>query len=246
MKNIIITCLISIAATFSSSAQLTKFEKDSFPTTSGKQITIYFIGHGSLMFNYNGINVYIDPSMLFADYAKLPKADIILITHHHSDHMDTAAISRIHKNGTQILLPESCLGLLKDIKLGIVLKNGQHSNLYGIEIEAIPAYNTTPGNEKYHPKGRDNGYIITFDGKRVYVAGDTENTPEMAALKDIDIAFLPMNQPYTMTPEQVADAVNAFNPKIFYPYHYGDSDIEKMKTLLSKNKKVEVRIRALK
>ncbi len=242
MKNTIITCFIIIATVFHSSAQIKKFEKDSFPTSSGKVI-IYFIGHASLMFDFNGVIVYADPSMLYADYATLPKADIILITHHHSDHLDSTAISKVFKNGTQIELPQASFDKLKQ---GTVMKNSEKKTINNIQIEAIPAYNTTLGNEKFHPKGRDNGYILTFGGKRIYVAGDTENTPEMAALKNINIAFLPMNQPYTMTPEQVAEAVNSFNPKIFYPYHFGDSDIEKLKTLLSKNKKVEVRIRSLK
>lgn len=244
MKKTLIACFIILVTIFNSSAQITKFEKDSFPTSSGK-LLIYFIGHGSLMFDCNGVIVYADPSMLYADYATLPKADVILITHHHSDHLDSTAISKVYKTDTQIQLPQASFDKLKK---GTVMKNGEKTNFPNlkIQVEAVPAYNITPGNEKYHPKGRDNGYIITFGGKRIYVAGDTENIPEMATFKKIDIAFLPMNQPYTMTPEQVADGVNSFNPKIFYPYHYGDSDIEKLKSLLSKNKKVEVRIRALK
>ncbi len=238
-KNILIFLIAFIS--LHSSAQKT-FEKDSFSTSAGK-LTIHFIGHGSLMFDFNGIIVHADPSMLYADYSTLPKADIVLITHHHSDHLDSTAISKIFKDDTQILLPQASFDKLKK---GTVMRNGDKKNINKIVIEAVPAYNITPGNEKFHPKGRDNGYIITFGDKRIYVAGDTENIPEMATFKNIDIAFLPMNLPYTMTPEQVTDAVNSFNPKIFYPYHYGDSDIEKLKTLLSTNKKVEVRIRSLK
>jgi L-ascorbate metabolism protein UlaG (beta-lactamase superfamily) len=128
------------------------------------------------------------------------------------------------------------------------MKNGEKKNVTGIEVEAVPAYNIvnmrTPG-QPYHPKGNGNGYIITFGDKRIYVAGDTENTPEMKALKNIDVAFLPMNLPYTMTPSMVADAVIAFRPKIFYPYHFGETKTSEIVDLL-KNTDIEVRIRALK
>lgn len=252
-KNILIFLIVFIS--FHSSAQKI-FEKDSFSTSAGN-LTIHFIGHGSLMFDFNGIIVHADPSMFYADYATFPKADAILITHHHSDHLDTTAISKILKDTTWIVLPQASYDKLTKsmvTKIGekvnfTILKtsNGEKVNFppFRISVEAVPAYNTTPGKEKFHPKGRDNGYIITFGDKRIYVAGDTENIPEMATFKNIDIAFLPMNLP-TMTPEQVTDAVSSFNPKIFYPYHYGDSDVEKLKKLLSANKKVEVRIRSLK
>jgi L-ascorbate metabolism protein UlaG (beta-lactamase superfamily) len=219
----------------------TTFEKDVFETNSGKLI-ITFIGHGSLLFDLNGKTIYIDPCSQYGDYSKMPKADVIMITHHHGDHLDTNAIASISKNETQIISSPTAF---EQLKKGIALKNGDKKVVDGIEIEAFPAYNTTPGRDRFHPKGRDNGYILNLGGKRIYVAGDTENIPEMATLKDIDIAFLPMNQPYTMLPEQVADAVSKFNPKILYPYHYGNTNVDELVKMLKDKKNIEVRIRKL-
>lgn len=241
MKTIILFSLAFLITSFQTDNK-GKYEKDGFMAKNG-QLRIYFIGHGSLMFEFNGKIIDIDPSGMFANYDSLPKADLILITHHHSDHLDSAAISKTIKKSTEIILPQASFDKLKK---GTVMKNGEKKMIMGIEIEAIPAYNVTAGREKYHPKGRDNGYVLTIGGRRIYVAGDTENTPEMEVLKNIDIAFLPMNQPYTMLPEQVADVANKFNPKILYPYHFDDSDTEHLKVLLSKNKKVEIRIRKMK
>ena len=114
-----------------------------------------------------------------------------------------------------------------------------------IKLEAVPAYNTTPGRDKFHPKGRDNGYILTVGGTRIYIAGDTEDIPEMKQIKNIDIAFLPVNQPYTMIPEQAIQSAKIIQPHILYPYHYGDTDINKVKDGLKNEKEIEVRIRAL-
>jgi L-ascorbate metabolism protein UlaG (beta-lactamase superfamily) len=241
MKNILIIFFVVISSVFQLVAQ-GKLGKDVFKTAAGK-LTITFIGHGTLMLEYNGKVIHVDPWSQLVDYKTLPKADIILITHHHPDHLDTNAIATISKKSTQIILTSSTFDI---IKKGAVMKNGEKKTVDGIVIEAVPAYNTTAGREKFHPKDRDNGYVLTIGKKRIYVAGDTENIPEMASLKNIDIAFLPMNQPYTMLPEQVVDAVNKFNPKILYPYHYGDTDVSKLTELLSKNKNIEVRIRSMK
>ncbi len=219
-----------------------QIEKDVFETAEGK-LTLFFIGHGSLMFDLNGKIIYIDPVSKYADYGKLPKADIILITHHHQDHFDTSAISKITQKSTQFIVTAE---VYNDFNKGTILRNGDNKVVDGVEIEAVPAYNITPGREKFHPKGRDNGYIITLGNKKIYVAGDTENIPEMSSLKNIDIAFLPMNQPYTMLPEQVAEAAKRFNPKILYPYHYGDTDVSKLQKILANDKNTEVRIRSLK
>ena len=219
-----------------------KFETDVIKTADGN-LTITFIGHASLMLELKGKIIQVDPCSNLADYSKLPKADMILLTHHHPDHLDTDAIAQITKQGTQFILTKSVYDVLQK---GIVMQNGDKKNVSGFEIEAVTAYNTTKGRDQFHPKGRDNGYILTIGKKRIYIAGDTENIPEMTSIKNIDIAFLPMNQPYTMLPEQVVDAVNKIKPKILYPYHYGDSDISKLKTLLAKNKKTEVRIRSMK
>jgi L-ascorbate metabolism protein UlaG (beta-lactamase superfamily) len=225
-----------------SSNEKNSVEKDIIKTSSG-DIAISFIGHGSLMFEYKGKIIHVDPWGKLADYLKLPKADIILVTHHHFDHLDEKAITAITKKGTQIVLTHEVFNVLKK---GIVMRNGDTRTVEGISIDAVPAYNTTKGHEQFHPKGRDNGYLIVLGGKKIYIAGDTEDIPEMASLKNIDVAFLPMNQPYTMLPEQVAYAVHTFHPKILYPYHYGETDVSKIQTLLSKDSSIEVRIRSMK
>jgi L-ascorbate metabolism protein UlaG (beta-lactamase superfamily) len=221
----------------------TNFQKDEFETSSGK-LVIYFIGHSSLLFESNKKFIYIDPCQEFGDYSNLPKADLILITHHHHDHLDTSAINHIQKKETQIIGTST---VCDQIKEGIMMKNGDKKTVEGIEIEAVPAYNFAPGHENFHPKGgRDNGYVLTIGKKRIYIAGDTENIPEMSNLKNIDIAFLPMNQPYTMLPEQVAEAAGRINPKILYPYHFGETKTSTLVDLLKSNKNIEVRIRELK
>lgn len=206
------------------------------------KLSITFLGHASLMFDFNGTIIYVDPVQQYANFDTMPKADLILITHNHSDHLDKGAIAKIQKKGTKFILNKASFDELKE---GTVLANGQSWEGLGIKVDAVPAYNTTPGHTQYHPKGRDNGYVLTLSGKRVYIAGDTEDIPEMANLKNIDIAFLPMNQPYTMTPEQVAHAVKMIKPKIVYPYHYGDTDPNKLVALLADMPQVEVRIRDL-
>ncbi|MFC1633772.1 MBL fold metallo-hydrolase [Planctomycetota bacterium] len=218
-----------------------KFEQDTIKTSAG-DLTITCIGHGTLMFSYDGKIIHIDPVGREADYADMPKADLILITHEHGDHLDTKAIDILRKQGTQLVLTQACAKRIA----GFIMLNGDVQTLKGIRIEAVPAYNIvhmrSAGNP-FHPKGSGNGYVITFGDKKVYVAGDTENTPEMKRLKNIDVAFLPMNLPYTMTPEMVADAARAFKPKILYPYHYGRTDPNTLVDLLKDSKGIEVRIR---
>ncbi len=173
----------------------------------------------------------------------MPDADLILVTHQHGDHLDDVAIEDLNKENTVIILTEKCT---QKVTTGQVMNNGDTKTVHGMKIEAVPAYNIVhmrQGNTPFHPKGEGNGYIITFGDKRVFVAGDTENTPEMKALENIDIAFLPMNLPYTMTPEMVADAAKAFRPKVLYPYHYGNTDTSKLVDLLKDEADIEVRIR---
>ncbi|NLF38930.1 MBL fold metallo-hydrolase, partial [bacterium] len=178
-------------------------------------------------------------------YTNMPKADIILVTHEHGDHLDPEAIRILSKSGTEIIAPKAAAKALAGCT---VMANGDTRTVKGIEIKAVPAYNIvhmrSPG-MPFHPKGAGNGYIITFGDKRVYIAGDTENTPEMKQLRNIDVAFLPMNLPYTMTPEMVADAARAFRPHILYPYHYGTTDTSKLVSLLKGEKDIEVRVRKL-
>jgi L-ascorbate metabolism protein UlaG (beta-lactamase superfamily) len=221
-----------------------EFETDTVKT-SGGNLEITCIGHGTLMFRYGDLVIHVDPVSQYANYAKLPKADIILVTHEHGDHLDQKAIARITGQQTVLVLTSACA---KQIGGGVVMKNGDVQQIKGLKIEAVPAYNVVhvrkPG-QPFHPKGVGNGYVITFGDKRVYVAGDTENIPEMAKLAGVDVAFLPMNLPYTMTPQMVADAVRVLKPKILYPYHFGNTDTAELVKLLKDNKNVEVRIRKL-
>lgn len=222
-----------------------KFETDVIKTPAG-DLEITFIGHGTLMLDLGGKIIHIDPWSRLADYSKMPKADLILLTHEHRDHLDMKAIEILRAEKTDVVLTQTCSS---QVKGGIVMNNGDVRISKKLKIEAVPAYNIVHMRSKgvpYHPKGMGNGYVITFGGKRVYVAGDTENTPEMTMLKDIDIAFLPMNLPYTMTPEMVASATKAFKPKILYPYHYGETDTSKILELLKNVKHTEVRIRKMK
>jgi len=220
------------------------FEVDTIKTSKG-DLRITFIGHGTLMLEYGGKVVHIDPVGRSADYGTLPKADLILVTHEHGDHLDPKAIAQISTEKTQIVLTQICFDKLKK---GTVLKNGDRKTIVGFPIEAVPAYNIArkrPDGNPFHPKGSGNGYVIACGEVRIYVAGDTENIPELVSLKDIRIAFLPMNLPYTMTPEEVAAAAKAFKPAILYPYHFGNTDTSKLVDLLKDVKGIEVRIRKM-
>lgn len=222
-----------------------QLEEDIIKTSAG-DLKITFVGHGTLMFTFDGKIIHVDPVFREADYTKMPKADLVLITHEHGDHLDLKAIKAIRTEKTELVLTKRCS---QDVKGGIVMKNGDVKKVGGLKIEAVPAYNIVhkrSNGQAFHPKNVGNGYVITLGDKRVYVAGDTENTPEMKKLKKIDIAFLPMNLPYTMTPEMVADAARAFKPKILYPYHFGDTDTSKLVKLLEDEKAIEVRIRNMK
>lgn len=214
--------------------------------TAGGDLTITFVGHGTLMFGWQGKTIHVDPFSREADYTRMPKADLILITHEHRDHLDPAALAAVRKEKTVVVLPPKCASVVAG---GTVLRNGETLTAAGLKIEAVPAYNilSKRGNgEPYHTRGDGNGYVLTFADKRLYIAGDTENVPEVKALKDIDIAFLPMNMPYTMPPALVADAARAIRPKILYPYHYGDTDPAELTRLLADEPRIEVRIRRMK
>jgi L-ascorbate metabolism protein UlaG (beta-lactamase superfamily) len=218
-------------------------QEDVIPTSTG-DLTITFVGHGTLMFRHEEKVIHVDPVSREADYTTLPDADLILVTHEHGDHLDPEAIAEITKPGTSIVVSHSCEGRVEGAQ---VMENGEETEAAGYRIEAVPAYNIVHmrgEGQPYHPRGNGNGYIITFGDVRVYVAGDTENTPEMKALRDIDVAFLPMNLPYTMTPEMVADAARAFRPPILYPYHLGETDTDELVRLLAGEEGIEVRIRA--
>lgn len=221
-----------------------RFETDVIPTSAG-DLKITFLGHGTLMLTIKGKTIHVDPYSKVADYSQLPKADVILITHEHHDHLDMGALDSIRTETTEVVLTETCA---QQIEGGIVMRNGDEHRIHEMTIEAVPAYNLVHKRENgqpFHPKGTGNGYVMAFGDTRVYVAGDTENIPEMKALQNIDCAFLPMNLPYTMTPEMVADAALAFRPKILYPYHYGDTDPSRLVELLRGQKGIEVQIRKM-
>lgn len=217
---------------------------DRIPTSAGP-LDLTFLGHGTLMLTFKDTVLHIDPYSTVADYAALPRADLILLTHDHADHLDQAALALVRTPVTDIVLPPVCADRVQG---GLILKNGETRTVRGITVTAVPAYNLVhhrDNGEPFHPRGVGNGYLLDFGDTRLYVAGDTENTPEMAALKDVDIAFLPMNLPYTMTPEMVADAARSFRPRILYPYHYGDTDPQRLVELLRDQKDIEVRIRPM-
>ncbi|MFQ5980991.1 MAG: MBL fold metallo-hydrolase [Candidatus Heimdallarchaeota archaeon] len=177
------------------------------------ELKIYPVIHGSLFFAFQGKVIHVDP-ISRADYSSLPKADVILITHHHRDHLEPELIEKIRKPNTIIIGTEGCSQALESY---LTMKNGDRREIEDLIIEAVPAYNIvrerSPG-VKFHPKGEGNGYVITFGDKRVYIAGDTEGIPEMKDLKNIDIAFVPINLPYTMTPEEAAECVKEFRPRV--------------------------------
>ena len=234
--------LIAGAGTAAGQAQT-----DVFKTASGKDVKITCIKHASFEISYEGKEFQIDPvgdgALPITDYDKFPKADYIIITHEHKDHFDREAIACLRKPSTLIYLNERCY---REFHNGMAMSNGDSLNLgEDISLKAVPAYNTTPGREQFHPKGRDNGYLLTIDGLRIYIAGDTEDIPEMAELKDIDIAFLPCNQPYTMTIDQLVKAANTIKPKVLFPYHYSETPINQARMRLM-GSGIDVRIRAYK
>lgn len=213
--------------------------------TSAGDVEMYFIGHASLMFKLGNYVIHIDPVKSEGNYSILPKADLILVTHEHYDHLDPELIKTLRKPGTVIICNAKSASKIPGAE---VMKNGDVKTVNGITIEAVPAYNIVHERAKgqpYHPKGDGNGYVLTIGDKKFYIAGDTENIPEMKALKNIDVAFLPMNLPYTMTPEMVADAARSFKPRILYPYHMGDTNPNEIVKLLA-GSGIEVRIRNLK
>lgn len=209
------------------------------PSTEG-DITITPIMHASLQLEYGGKVIHVDPTTP-GDYSKAKQADLILVTDIHGDHLDPAAISHIRKAGAPVVAP---IAAAPKIENPTVIANGESKTVAGIQIEAVPMYNLQRGpaaGQLFHTKGRGNGYILTLGSKRVYIAGDTECTPEMRALKNIDIAFIPMNLPYTMPPSEAAECVKAFKPKVVYPYHYRGQNTEEFKTALA-GEKIEVRL----
>jgi L-ascorbate metabolism protein UlaG (beta-lactamase superfamily) len=221
---------------------LKQYERDTIQTTKGP-LVITSVGHGSLMLEAGGLVVHIDPVSMYANYALFPKADIVLLTHEHDDHLDSRALSLVTQPTTKTIASQSCVGRIFDV---MFMKNGEETSLGDFTLKAVPAYNVVNmrGSIPYHPKGDGNGYLLTYGETIIYIAGDTEDIPEMAELKNIDIAFLPMNLPFTMSPKMAADGARSFMPKILYPYHMGKTDPQLLVELL-KGSGIEVRVRDL-
>ena len=228
---------------------------DTFTTSEGTSIKMYCIKHGSVRMQIEQTEekwIYVDPVtnavQPATDFTTLPKADYIFVTHEHFDHLDSVAIRQLTKEGTTLITNPRSSEILGG--KGSVMKNGDVILLWlgkGFSggtwsVDAVPAYNTSSDKQQFHPKGRDNGYVLTIDGFRIYIAGDTEDIEEMKDIKDIDVAFLPCNLPYTMSPEQLAKAAKMVNPKVLFPYHYGQTDIQQVVKLLE-GSGIDVRIR---
>ena len=235
MKAILIA-ICSVIAVFVAHAVA---QTQTFPTSAGP-VKITPLYHASTLIEAGGKTIYLDPAKP-AKLAGLPKADLILVTDIHGDHMDPDSEKAVSKDGTEVFAPPAVVQTVTTAK---PIANGETKTWQGWTIEAIPAYNLKRGPEPgklFHDKGRGNGYVLTYGGKRFYFSGDTEGVPEMRALKNIDVAFVCMNLPYTMPPDEAADAVKAFHPKIVIPYHYRGSDLEVFKKGLE-GTGIEVRI----
>ncbi len=240
-KVLVITILIG--STMALEAQKT-FETDTIKSSSGN-LEITFVGHASLVFKFQDKYFYIDPVMQMADYSAFPKADAILVTHDHGDHLDPVAIEKLTKPETQIFLSQLCFD---NLKKGQICTNGSFFFACGVPVETTAAYNIygLRGNGMpFHAKNEGNGYVLTFGSLKVYVAGDTELIPEMKKLKDIDIAFLPIGLPYTMQPSMAVEIAKMLKVKILYPYHFNNSNPNEVFKSLT-GSPIDVRIRSMK
>ena len=227
---------ILLAAAALSCSQQSGYPVAQFPTPAGNSVEATMIHHGSIALTYKGFNIQIDPVLKMGeteiDYTAFPKADLILVTHEHGDHLDPNAIEFLSKDGTRLLLNPSSrnkLGKGESVAPGDTLRVGP------VGLVVVPAYNITEGHEQFHPKGRDNGYILDFDGLRIYVSGDTEDIDELSTFGPLDVAFLSANQPYTMTTTQCIEAAMTLNPRVLVPYHLSDTDMQEIKNVLDSN-----------
>jgi L-ascorbate metabolism protein UlaG (beta-lactamase superfamily) len=252
----ILTCLLAVLGLSSACGQQpskvagnatatnSSYEVDTFKTKSGKPVRFYALMHASIRIVYDGKEIEIDPVSKLGnktiDYTAMPKADYLLVTHEHGDHFNQEVLRLLTGKQTRLVTNKRCADMYGS---GEVMANGDVLKIADdLTVEAVPAYNTTEGRQQFHPKGRDNGYILTIDGLRVYIAGDTEDIPEMASIKDIDVAFLPCNQPYTMTTDQLVRVARMVKPKVLFPYHYGQTDVSGIAAQL-KSDGIEVRVR---
>ena len=240
--SLIFGLLVGVIAPSARSAD--KIDGDHIATSDGDLI-IHPINHATFVMSWKDKTIYVDPVGTGKRFHGLPKPDLILVTDIHGDHLSPETLEAVADAKTAIVAPSAVAEKLPEKlrKQTTVLANGETKSVAGINVEAVPMYNLTADRLKYHNKGRGNGYVVTVGAKRVYISGDTEDIPEMRALKNIDVAFICMNLPYTMTEEQAASAVREFKPKIVYPYHYRESEVEKFKKLVGEDSGVEVRLR---
>ena len=232
--------LLVLALALGAPIALAAVASDSVPA-SGGAITITPINHATLEIAHAGQVILVDPTAE-GSYTALPAPTLILITDIHPDHLDPSTIAKVRKLETTLVAPAAAAGKLEG---AVVIANGETKIVNGVSIQAVPMYNLQRGpsaGQLSHTKGRGNGYILTLGGKRLYIAGDTESTPEMKAVSNIDVAFVPMNLPYTMPPSEAAACVKAFKPKVVYPYHYRGSDLKEFAAAL-KDTGIDVRIR---
>lgn len=215
---------------------------EEFKTSKGK-VVVTPINHATMVVEWNGKTIYVDPVGQSDWYKNFPKPDLVLLTHVHGDHYREAVLMAVVGSKTKLVAPPALAGVLgADLKSKtIAVANGAHTEKVGFKLEAVASYNTTPPRKRYHPKGQGNGYVLNLGGKRIYISGDTEGTPEMVSLKGIDVAFLCMNLPYTMDVAAAAEAVKAFKPKVVYPYHSRGQDTAKFKMMVGGAAKVRLR-----
>lgn len=244
MKSKLIFALaLSLTLTYANAQMITADHEK----VKGGELTIQPITHATLVLSYNKTNIYVDPTGGADAFKGLAAPDLILITDIHGDHLDPKTIDAVNTANAVLVVPQAVADKLPATankqKL-VILKNGDKTKQAGIEIEALPMYNLPEAADAFHTKGRGNGYVLTIGGKKIYISGDTEDIPEMRALKNIDIAFVCMNLPYTMDVNQAAQGVLAFKPKVIYPYHYRGQDVNTFKTLVNTgDKNIEVRLR---
>ena len=245
MKIKLVFTFLMAASLLTAKAQRTGADKE---TVKGGELTIQPITHATLVLSYQGRNIYVDPTGGADAFKGLGAADIILLTDIHGDHFDTKTVEAINTAKTTLVVPQAVAEKLPatiDKAKVVILNNDQKSIQGDVVITAIPMYNL-PGaaNANNHTKGRGNGYVLNIGGKNIYISGDTAGTPEMMALKNIDIAFVCMNLPYTMDVNEAAKAVLAFKPKVVYPYHYRGQDVNAFKTIVNTgDKNIDVRLR---
>jgi L-ascorbate metabolism protein UlaG (beta-lactamase superfamily) len=232
----------SVAASDAAPPKAAPKVTDTFKTSAG-DLTVTPIHHATMLLQVGGKAIYLDPVSADASYEGLPKADFVFVTDIHPDHMDPAGLAKVKKDGTVVVAPPA---VNEKMPAQVVMKNGDTHDFTSFKAEAVPMYNLTRGpsaGQLFHDKGRGNGYVLTFGATRVYVSGDTECTPEMKALKNIEVAFVCMNLPYTMPPAEAAACVNAFKPKVVFPFHYKGSNLDEFSAAVKPESGIEVRKR---